>query len=367
MKIGIVRDRLCEKHKNAPAHPERPERLQALDMMIENSPYADLLVDIAARDASNPELERVHTRNYIETIRQTASRSHTYLDPDTGANSHTWAAAVRSAGAGLSALEAVLAGQVPSAFVLTRPPGHHAEADRAMGFCIFNNIAIAATHALENGLHRVAIVDWDVHHGNGTQKAFYESDKVLYVSLHQYPHYPGTGTIDEIGSGAGAGYTVNIPLQSGQGDDDYARLFSNLVCPVLAEFAPQLLLVSAGFDAHEDDPLAEMRLSVASYSGMTQSLLDAASSSAAASGVPILFLLEGGYNLGALTSGVAAVLGTLASHNEPVGRSSQVPRAVQTPASHGPDTRTDGNYIRLVESRVRRALGGYWRCLKADS
>ncbi|HUX13939.1 MAG TPA: histone deacetylase [Spirochaetia bacterium] len=357
MKIGIVRDRLCEKHKNAPVHPERPERLQAIDRMIGSSPDAGYFIEIASRDALDAELESVHTRKYVETIRQTASRSHTHLDADTGANAHTWSAAVRSAGMALSGLEAVLDRRVPSAFAMTRPPGHHAEADHAMGFCIFNNIAIAARSALGKGLTRVAIVDWDVHHGNGTQRTFYDSAEVLYISLHQYPHYPGTGTIEEIGGGAGVGYTMNVPLQSGQGDFEYAQLFAHLVCPVLAEFAPQLVLVSAGFDAHEDDPLAGMRLSAASYSDMTRALLCTSASTAVAVGnpVPLLFILEGGYNLAALASGVSAVLRTLASHNEST--------------ASGPEdscAAPDSNYIERVESRVRSALCDYWECLRSD-
>lgn len=352
MKIGIFRDPLCLKHSNAPAHPERPDRLHALNAMIERYPDPEALVDLPARDATVEELTLIHAPAYIESIRATELRRHTYLDPDTGANSHTWRAALRSAGAGLSAVEAVLSGTVPSAFVLTRPPGHHAERDRAMGFCIFNNVALAAEHAIHRyGLRRVAVVDWDVHHGNGTQKRFYGRNDLLYISLHQYPHYPGTGAVEETGVDAGAGFTMNIPLRQGQGDAQYRALFDDLVCPVLAEYGPQLILVSAGFDAHADDPLAGMKLTESTYAYMTQRLRTLPTAA------PLVFLLEGGYNLAALSGGVAAVLSTLAL--------SDLPGTDGGLASTGGPARTkDSGYVETVEKRVRKQLGPFWDALR---
>ncbi len=357
MKIGIFRDPICLKHSNAPAHPERPERLLALNAMLDHSSYSDSLVHLPARDATVEELTWIHEPSYIESIQATAHRRHTYLDPDTGANSHTLRAALRSAGAGLGAVEAVLTSVVPSAFVLTRPPGHHAERDRAMGFCIFNNAALAAEYAVRrHGLGRVAVVDWDVHHGNGTQKIFYTRKDLLYISLHQYPHYPGTGSVEETGADAGVGFTMNIPLRQGQGDEAYRALFDDLVCPVLSEYRPQLVLVSAGFDAHADDPLAGMKLTEAAYARMTRAIL------AASGGAPLVLLLEGGYNLGALAGGAAAVISALALA-DPAGPAGP-PEPTGCSQPEGPSE--PDRYLMSVEKRVRDALSASWRSLRSE-
>jgi acetoin utilization deacetylase AcuC-like enzyme len=215
------------------------------------------------------------------------------LDPDTYTSPESMEIAALAAGAAVQAADYALESLDP-AFALVRPPGHHAERDRAMGFCLYNNVAVAAAHALSRGLERVAIVDIDVHHGNGTQWIFYEEPRVLYLSTHQFPFYPGTGAADETGSGRGAGFTVNVPLEMGATDADYSLVYRAAIVPILAQFAPQLVLVSAGYDAHERDPLASMRVTTAGYANIVRLLTNAAGET------PMAFVTEGGYDLGAL-------------------------------------------------------------------
>ena len=294
---------------NGAGHPESPERLRAIDRRLASFALRDRLVELPARDARFEELARVHAPEYIRSIERTRERPFTVLDPDTGATSESYGAALRAAGGVLAAVDAVLDGRLQGAFALVRPPGHHAEKDRAMGFCLFNNIAVAAACASSSrGLERVLIVDWDVHHGNGTMHAFYDRPEVLYFSIHQYPHYPGTGSAGEIGVGPGAGYTVNVPLPGGQGDSEYLAVFHQVLLPVAVEFSPQLILVSAGFDAHRDDPLADMQLSTEGFAGLTAVLLSLAGRCCPGR---VVFALEGGYHLQALGEGVLCVLSAL--------------------------------------------------------
>jgi acetoin utilization deacetylase AcuC-like enzyme len=272
-------------------------------------------VHLPARQASFAELARIHEAEYIRRIEATRGRPHTALDPDTSASAGSYEAALRAAGGVLCAVEAVLDGGYAGAFAAVRPPGHHAEADRAMGFCLFNNAAVAARHALEaRGLRRVLLVDWDVHHGNGTMHSFYDCAAVLYFSVHQYPHYPGTGLPQETGSGPGAGFTVNVPLPGGQGDADYLAVFEQILLPVALAYRPELVLVSAGFDIHRDDPLADMRVSEAGFAGMTRLLVQVADACCPGR---LVFALEGGYDLAALAAGVGAVLRTLLGEEPP--------------------------------------------------
>ena len=219
----------------------------------------------APREATREELSRVHDAGYLDQLAATAGRA-VMLDPDTFTSPESLEIALMAAGAAAQAADHALDLHEP-AFALVRPPGHHAERDRAMGFCLYNNVAVAAAHALARGLDRVAVVDFDVHHGNGTQWIFYDDPRVLYVSTHQFPFYPGTGSADEVGRAAGAGFTFNVPLEAGATDADYRLVFREAVIPVLGRFAPQLLLVSAGFDAHERDPLASMRMTAHGYRG----------------------------------------------------------------------------------------------------
>jgi len=349
--IAILRDPIYLKHSNGPMHPEGPGRLLAIDRMLSEFPLKDNLADFSPRDATFAELSWIHEQNYIRRIEQTQERGFTVLDPDTSATSDSYAAALRAAGGTIAAAEAVLSGSHPAAFAFVRPPGHHAEADRAMGFCLFNNVAIAAMYALRrHNLKRVLIVDWDVHHGNGTMHSFYETDEVLYFSLHQYPHYPGTGRIDEIGGGAGQGFTVNVPLHGGQGDAAYLYLFREILFPVAREYAPQLILVSAGFDTHQKDPLAGMQLSSEAYGRMAAILQEL---SAECCPGRLAFTLEGGYDHAALSEGVAAVLSSLIRGRN-AGREKELEEAAAD---------TAGAEASQVTQELRRVLSPYWKGL----
>jgi len=342
-RVAVIRDPLYLEHSNGPGHPESRERLEAIDRMLDSFPEPDRLEELAARDARLEELAWVHTPEYIHRIEATQERSFSMLDPDTGAGPESYAAALRAAGGVLQAVDAVLEGGRSGAFALVRPPGHHAEADRAMGFCLFNNVAVAATYALRrHGLERVLIVDWDVHHGNGTMHSFYDRPEVLYFSIHQYPHYPGTGSVEEIGRGKGAGYTINVPLPGGQGDADYLAVFRQVLLPVAREYAPELILVSAGFDAHQEDPLADMRLSADGFACLTAALRGLAAECCPGR---LALALEGGYQLKALAEGVAAVLTELLD-----GR----PNA-ETGQPGSPDAATG-----RVIAAVRETLAPYW-------
>jgi acetoin utilization deacetylase AcuC-like enzyme len=282
-------------------HPERIERVSTSLALLESSGVAERLARPQCRDASEEELLRIHTARHIEQMRFAGSSGPVLLLPDTVANVGTYAAAVRAAGAVVGATEAVCRGELGSAFCLVRPPGHHAIASMPMGFCFFNSVAVAAAHARQAlGIDKVAVVDIDIHHGNGTQDAFYRDASVLYISTHQYPYYPGTGHWRETGEGPGVGATLNVPLPAGCGDDEYASVFERIVSPALRRFQPGLLLVSAGYDAHWADPVdgAEMRLSCAGYAGLIRSLREAASD---VCGGRMVAALEGGYDLTALS------------------------------------------------------------------
>jgi len=283
------------------SHPESPARVEACLRLLAGSNLWQLLERPACRDATEEELGRIHTPAHIERMKRVGERGPVLILADTVANTGTYAAAVRAAGAVLGATEAVARGDFEAAFCLTRPPGHHAVAGAPMGFCFFNSVAVAARHAVVAlGLERVAVVDIDIHHGNGTQDAFYEDPAVLYVSTHQYPYYPGTGHWQEAGEGGGRGTTLNLSLPGGCGDSEYALAFDEVVLPKLRQYRPGLVLVSAGYDAHHADPIdgALMRLSCAGYAALVARLADAASELC---GGRIVLALEGGYDLTALS------------------------------------------------------------------
>jgi acetoin utilization deacetylase AcuC-like enzyme len=287
----IFTDRFRD-HRPPPGHPERPERADVMSVAADRALGLDFQ-RLEPTPATLAELEAVHTREYLEMLRATAGTA-TALDPDTYTSPESYDVALLAAGAALRGIEWVMAGRGRRALVLVRPPGHHAESARAMGFCLFNNVAAAAARARALGAQRVAIVDYDVHHGNGTQEIFYHDARVLYVSTHQYPYYPGTGSVDEVGEAAGQGFTFNVPLSAGATDGDYALVFETLIEPVLARFNPDVVLVSAGFDAHERDPLGGMRVTTPGYARLTSILCEVADR---LSNGRICLVTEGGYDL----------------------------------------------------------------------
>ncbi len=259
---------------------------------------------VAPREATIEQLARVHDDAYVRRVAETAGRALS-LDPDTYTSPESYEIARLAAGAAIDAVERVMAGSHTAAVALVRPPGHHAERDRAMGFCLFNNVAVAAAHARAQGAARVAIVDYDVHHGNGTQHIFESDPHVLYVSTHQFPYYPGTGAADEVGHGSGRGFTVNVPMEIGAVDADYQLVFAKVISPILLQFEPDLVIVSAGFDAHERDPLGGMRLSTPAFAAMTRELRAVADECCRGR---IVSVTEGGYDLQALAASLDAVI-----------------------------------------------------------
>ena len=289
-------------------HPECPERLQAILNALEDGPLWDKVDAGPRRPATRNEIALVHDESYIDLVREACENGPTFLNPDTIVSPGSWDAALKAAGAMADAVRKVTSGELKHVFCLVRPPGHHATANRALGFCLFNNIAIGARVAVrELGLERVLIVDWDVHHGNGTQDAFYEDPKVLYVSLHRYPFYPGTGSEGERGSGDGEGFTVNIPLAADTTADQYFGCFEQRVVPALEGFRPQLVLISAGFDAFINDTIGGLGLREDDYGALTEIVVNATRSCSRG----IVSTLEGGYNRGALGGCVKAHLQAL--------------------------------------------------------
>jgi acetoin utilization deacetylase AcuC-like enzyme len=289
-------------HTPPPGHPERPERADVLDAIASRAAGRGARL-VEPRLATREELLRVHSPAHLarlETVRGRAAM----LDADTFTSPESIERAELAAGAAIGAVEDVLAGRATRAMAFVRPPGHHAEPDRAMGFCFFNNIAVAAAAALQAGLSRIAIVDVDVHHGNGTERAFETDPRVLFVSTHEWPLYPGTGAVTDTGRGAGEGFTVNVPMEAGATDGDYALVFERIVEPIVDGFAPELVLVSAGFDAHERDPLAHMRLTRAGFALMASRLASLADRHASGR---LVAVTEGGYDLGALGESLDAV------------------------------------------------------------
>lgn len=287
------------------SHPENAGRLRAIMAELERTGQLRDRPDPEFGAATREQIERIHDPAYVDQVEALANAGGGWIDGDTIVRPDSYSVATLAAGAAVAAVDAVLNGDARRAFVLARPPGHHATPNRGMGFCLFNSIAIAAAHALDRGLERVFILDWDVHHGNGTQDAFYDSDRVFFCSIHQWPLYPGTGAAPERGQGAGTGYTLNIPLRPGLGDDDYRQVVEESVLPAAREFAPDLVLVSAGFDAHEADPLANMRLTEAGFRDLAKAAMSIAAESAEGR---LVAILEGGYDPAALGRSVATVL-----------------------------------------------------------
>jgi len=344
---AIIKDNRYLEHRAGVDHPESPDRLHAINEVLDRE-FSSLPL-IQPRLATEDELALVHDPLYIQTVASTAGRMRAQLDPDTGTSSRSYEIARLAAGGLLNAVDALLSSDasrltVSSVFAFVRPPGHHAEADRAMGFCLFNNIAIAAEYAKQKyGLDRILIVDWDLHHGNGTQHAFYDDPSVLYFSSHQFPYYPGSGNFDQVGMNAGAGFTVNAPFPTGFGDAEYIHVYERILRPIALEFKPQLVLVSAGFDPYIKDPLGGMAVTGEGFGALAKIVQDIALRTCDSK---VLLTLEGGYHPDGLRDGVRSVLNTL------LGKPSPLPKKA-------PHTAAD-----QVIEKIVNVQKNYWKILR---
>ena len=310
MATAYLFDPIYLKHKTGWGHPEKPERLESIHTAIRSASfYKDLfLVHPSLPDIKY--IEMIHARSYIDRVKTEIQGGISYLDSmDTAVSSESYDVALMAVGGALNMCDAIIEQEARNGFCAVRPPGHHAEKDYAAGFCLFNNIAIAAKYLQSrHGIKKIAIVDWDVHHGNGTQHSFERDNTVYYISLHQYPHYPGTGAASEEGIGKGKGFTLNIPMSAGSGDSEYLAAFKNRIIPALESYKPQVLLISAGFDAHRSDPLSSIRLSTEAFTEFTRMLMAAAKKY---SQERVIAFLEGGYNLTSLSESIMKMMGVL--------------------------------------------------------
>jgi acetoin utilization deacetylase AcuC-like enzyme len=311
----LLDDPSFDLHAPLGHHPERPERLVAARAALNGSGAA--FERVPTRAATDDELARVHEPRFIEALANLRGQSG-FLDPDTYVAPRSVEIARLAAGSLVAMVDRMLDGSVSKGVALVRPPGHHARPAHAMGFCLLNNVAVAAAHARARGVKRVAVVDWDVHHGNGTQEMFYREPGVLYVSTHQFPFYPGTGDLDEVGEGEGTGYTVNVPLSAGGGDAVYASAFERIVLPVLEAYAPELVLVSAGFDAAARDPLAQMEVSPEAFGWMARETARVADGAGKGGAGRMALVLEGGYDLVALEASLQSAIGGMLGSEAPV-------------------------------------------------
>ena len=292
--VGFIYDNIFLRHETPEWHPERKERLIHIVNSLKKSGTWEKLIYIKPRKATYDEIALVHAPDYIEKIKNFGTG---YLDPDTYMSADSLKAALYAAGAVIEAVERRKKGEMQRAFCAVRPPGHHAESDKAMGFCIFNNVAIGARYAQKVGYKKVLIIDFDVHHGNGTQHIFETDDTVFYFSTHQYPHYPGTGRDSERGKGKGEKFTYNVPMRSGSGDKEYLSVYEGILPNLFKEFGPDIILASAGYDIHKNDPLSDIRVSDEGVRGIVHSILSCSSK-------PFIFALEGGYDLPSLGESV---------------------------------------------------------------
>ncbi len=343
--LALGDDPLFSSHRAVGGqHPERPERLEAARAALARADLDLTRLELEPRDASEEQLLRVHEQAYLEQLGRVAGKQG-WFDADTYYCATSTAAARRAAGAATALVDALLEGRASFGLGLLRPPGHHARPGAAMGFCLLNNVAVAAAHARARGVDRVLVLDWDVHHGNGTQEIFYGDPSVLYVSLHESPFYPGTGAGDEVGRGEGRGFTVNLPLCAGANDAVYSAAFERIVAPITEQYRPELVLVSAGFDAHVRDPLAGMCVTESGYATMLEQILAVLPGRGAGR---VALLLEGGYDLRALGSSLLASLRVLDGHGRAEQGLPQPPRTF------------DADNEAALE-RAERTLSAYWK------
>lgn len=310
MSTAILYDPRYLDHDTGPGHPERPERLAYAIKELEQTPWFDRLDRIAPTPCERKWLETIHSQDYIDRTRQECSAGRSYIDtPDVAVGQSSWEVAVLAAGGALAIADRVVQGSVNNGFAMIRPPGHHAEKATALGFCLFNNVAITARYLQKfHALDKILVLDWDVHHGNGTQHSFESDPSVFYISTHQYPYYPGTGAYSEKGTGAGAGATLNCPMSAGYGDAQYREAFEELILPAARKFKPDAVLISAGFDAHRADPLGAINLSTGFYRWMTEQMMEVADTYGNGR---LISMLEGGYDLKALAECISIHLQTL--------------------------------------------------------
>ena len=308
-KTGVYRDNLFLEHQPGFTHPESPDRLRVVYEALDKETVAEHFVFPGFDPVSQDILLLNHAPAMVRRVAATQGQEHDYLDADTQTSARSYEAACLAVGALVDGITRIDQGELDNAFCLVRPPGHHAEWGESKGFCLFNNIAIAARWAMQElGIQRILILDWDLHHGNGTQNSFYETDKVLYLSSHQYPYYPGTGAFPETGKGEGEGFTFNVPMTGGEGDMEFARIVNELVVPITRSYKPELILISCGFDIHGNDPLGAMQVTSAGFAWMARQMVAVAEE---VCGGKLLVTLEGGYDLNAMRDGSLAVLAEL--------------------------------------------------------
>lgn len=308
LRPGVVLDERFLSHQTPAGHPENPQRMRCLLEAMQGGGILQSCRRVKPSEASEAWIRAVHSSSHWQRVRRSAGRSFSQLDADTYTSSESFEVALLAAGSLIRLTDLCLSGRIREGWALVRPPGHHAETNRVMGFCLFNNVAVAARYALQQrGLERLAIVDFDVHHGNGTQEIFYANPEVLYLSTHQSPWYPGTGGFSELGEGRGKGYTVNFPIRAGMGNFFYCSLFREFLQPILHSYRPEMILVSAGFDTHRNDPLGGMQLDAKGFGALVNLLNEIAHQEC---GGRIIYVLEGGYHLEALTESITTSLAT---------------------------------------------------------